>query len=209
MLKSKNSFEEIKNYNSKKEDLEEELKVGRNKSSKPMLWVSMISMVMFFAGLTSAYVISMRRDDWVTFELPDAFYISTILIILSSITITISQKLLKKDKRELSIVFLLITFLLGITFIWQQYAGFEDLRNAGLFFTGPTSTVSTSFIIGITFIHVLHLLVGVLVLLVVIYNHFKYRYKSDDLLGFELGAIFWHFVDVLWIYLFFFFYFIR
>ena len=195
--------------NINKEDLEEELKVGRNKSAKPMLWVSMISMVMFFAGLTSAYVISMRRDDWVTFELPDAFYSSTILIILSSITITISQKLLKKDKRELSIVFLLITFLLGITFIWQQYAGFEDLRNAGLFFTGPTSTVSTSFIIGISLMHAVHVFAGIIVLLVVIYNHFKYRYKSDDLLGFELGAIFWHFVDVLWIYLFFFFYFIR
>tara|TARA_B110000967_G_scaffold62452_1_gene64175 strand:+ start:329 stop:919 length:591 start_codon:yes stop_codon:yes gene_type:complete len=195
--------------NINKEDLEEELKVGRNKSAKPMLWVSMISMVMFFAGLTSAYVISMRRDDWVTFELPDAFYGSTILIILSSITITISQKLLKKDKRELSIVFLLITFLLGITFIWQQYAGFEDLRNAGLFFTGPTSTVSTSFIIGISLMHAVHVFAGIIVLLVVIYNHFKYRYKSDDLLGFELGAIFWHFVDVLWIYLFFFFYFIR
>jgi cytochrome c oxidase subunit 3 len=195
--------------NINKEDLEEELKVGRNKSAKPMLWVSMISMVMFFAGLTSAYVISMRRDDWVTFELPDAFYISTILIILSSITITISQKLLTKDKRELSIVFLLITFLLGITFIWQQYAGFEDLRNAGLFFTGPTSTVSTSFIIGISLMHAVHVFAGIIVLLVVIYNHFKYRYKSDDLLGLELGAIFWHFVDVLWIYLFFFFYFIR
>ncbi|MBT4679096.1 MAG: heme-copper oxidase subunit III [Flavobacterium sp.] len=195
--------------NINKEDLEEELKVGRNKSAKPMLWVSMISMVMFFAGLTSAYVISMRRDDWVTFELPDAFYISTILIILSSITITISQKLLKKDKRELSIVFLLITFLLGVAFIWQQYAGFEDLRNAGLFFTGPTSTVSTSFIIGISLMHAVHVFAGIIVLLVVIYNHFKYRYKSDDLLGLELGAIFWHFVDVLWIYLFFFFYFIR
>ena len=195
--------------NINKEDLEEELKVGRNKSAKPMLWVSMISMVMFFAGLTSAYVISMRRDDWVTFELPDAFYISTILIILSSITITISQKLLTKDKRELSIVFLLITFLLGVAFIWQQYAGFEDLRNAGLFFTGPTSTVSTSFIIGISLMHAVHVFAGIIVLLVVIYNHFKYRYKSDDLLGFELGAIFWHFVDVLWIYLFFFFYFIR
>lgn len=190
-------------------DLEKELTAGRKKSAKPMLWVSMISMVMFFAGLTSAYVISMRRDDWVTFDLPDAFYISTLLIILSSITISISQRFIKKNKREKSIVFLLITFALGIAFVWQQYAGFEDLRNAGLFFTGPTSTVSTSFIIGITLMHAFHVFAGIVVLLVVIYNHFKYKYKSDDLLGFELGAIFWHFVDVLWIYLFFFFYFIR
>ena len=174
-----------------------------------MLWVSMISMVMFFAGLTSAYVISMRRDDWVTFELPNAFYISTLLIILSSISIGMSQRFIKKDKRELSIVLLLITFALGIAFVWQQYAGFEDLRNAGLFFTGPTSTVSTSFIIGITLMHAFHVFAGIIVLLVVIYNHFKYKYTSDDLLGFELGAIFWHFIDVLWIYLFFFFYFIR
>jgi len=195
--------------NISEKDLEKELIIGRKKSAKPMLWVSMISMVMFFAGLTSAYVISMRRDDWVTFELPDAFYISTVLIILSSITISISQKLIKKEKRELSIAFLLITFALGIAFVWQQYAGFEDLRSAGLFFTGPTSTVSTSFIIGITLMHALHVFAGIIVLLVVIYNHFNHKYTSDDLLGFELGAIFWHFIDVLWIYLFFFFYFIR
>ena len=195
--------------NISEKDLEKEFTIGRKKSAKPMLWVSMISMVMFFAGLTSAYVISMRRDDWVTFELPDAFYISTVLIILSSVTISISQRLIKKEKRELSIAFLLITFALGIAFVWQQYAGFEDLRSAGLFFTGPTSTVSTSFIIGITLMHALHVFAGIIVLLVVIYNHFNHKYTSDDLLGFELGAIFWHFVDVLWIYLFFFFYFIR
>ena len=195
--------------NISEKDLEKELTVGRKKSAKPMLWVSMISMVMFFAGLTSAYVISMKRDDWVTFELPNAFYISTLLIILSSISIGMSQRFIKKDKRELSIVLLLITFALGIAFVWQQYAGFEDLRNAGLFFTGPTSTVSTSFIIGITLMHAFHVFAGIIVLLVVIYNHFNHKYTSDDLLGFELGAIFWHFVDVLWIYLFFFFYFIR
>ncbi|MGB1169548.1 MAG: cytochrome c oxidase subunit 3 [Flavobacteriaceae bacterium] len=195
--------------NISEKDLEKELTVGRKKSAKPMLWVSMISMVMFFAGLTSAYVISMKRDDWVTFELPNAFYISTLLIVLSSITIGVSQNLIKKGKRELSIVFLLITFVLGVGFMWQQYAGFEQLRNAGLFFTGPSSTVSTSFIIGISLMHAFHVIAGILVLLVVIYNHFKYKYTSDDLLGFELGAIFWHFVDVLWIYLFFFFYFIR
>ena len=195
--------------NISEKDLEKEFTIGRKKSAKPMLWVSMISMVMFFAGLTSAYVISMRRDDWVTFELPDAFYISTVLIILSSITISISQRLIKKEKRELSIAFLLITFALGIAFVWQQYAGFEDFRSAGLFFTGPTSTVSTSFIIGITLMHALHVFAGIIVLLVVIYNHFNHKYTSDDLLGFELGAIFWHFIDVLWIYLFFFFYFIR
>jgi cytochrome c oxidase subunit 3 len=191
------------------ETLQEELKVAKKKSAKPMLWVSMISMVMFFAGLTSAYVISMKRDDWVSFDLPQAFYISTFLIVASSITIFLAQNFLKNDKRQLSLTFVVVTLVLGIGFVWQQYVGFNQLKSVGLFFTGPESTVSTSFIIGITFMHVLHLLAGLLVLLVVIYNHFKYKYKSDNMLGFELGAIFWHFVDILWIYLFFFFYFIR
>jgi len=193
----------------KEQTLQEELSVAKKKSLKPMLWVSMISMVMFFAGLTSAYVISMNRDDWVTFDLPLAFYTSTAFIVASSITLLLSQKFLKEDKRQLSLVLVVLTFVLGAGFVWQQYVGFNQLKNAGLFFTGPESTVSTSFIIGITFMHVLHLIAGLIVLFVVIYNHFKYKYKSDNMLGFELGAIFWHFVDVLWIYLFFFFYFIR
>ncbi len=189
--------------------VDEELKIGRKKSAKPMLWVSMISMVMFFAGLTSAYVISMERDDWVTFDLPQAFYVSTFLIIASSISLFLSQKLLKKGQRSASLGLLVLTLALGLGFVWQQYVGFQELRSIGLFFTGPNSTVSTSFIIGITFMHVIHVLAGVIVLFVVIYNHFKYKYTPTDLLGFELGAIFWHFVDLLWIYLFFFFYFIR
>ena len=189
--------------------LEQEYKVAQRKSAKPMLWVAMISMVMFFAGLTSAYVISMKRDDWVDFDLPQAFFISTGLIVLSSITLFLSQSFLKKDKRQLSLILLVVTLALGLGFIWQQYVGFNQLKSVGLFFTGPESTVSTSFIIGITFMHILHIFAGVVVLFVVIYNHFKYKYKPNDLLGFELGAIFWHFVDLLWIYLFFFFYFIR
>ncbi|WP_445747628.1 cytochrome c oxidase subunit 3 [Polaribacter sp.] len=189
--------------------LQNEYVAAKQKSAKPMLWISMISMVMFFAGLTSAYVISMKREDWVSFDLPNAFYISTLLIVLSSVLLILSQHFLKNDKRQLSLLLALITLFLGIGFVWQQYVGFNELKSVGLFFTGPESTVSTSFIIGITFMHVLHLLAGIVVLFVVIYNHFKYKYKPNDLLGFELGAIFWHFVDVLWIYLILFFYFIR
>ena len=193
----------------KEQTLNQEYIVAKKKSAKPMLWVSMISMVMFFAGLTSAYVISMKREDWVAFDLPEAFYISTILIVASSITLLLSQRFLKQDKRQLSLIMVVVTLLLGIGFVWQQYVGFNQLKSIGLFFTGPESTVSTSFIIGISFMHVLHIMAGLVVLFVVIYNHFKYKYKSDDMLGFELGAIFWHFVDLLWIYLFLFFSFIK
>ena len=189
--------------------VQEELRVAKRKSAKPMLWVSMISMVMFFAGLTSAYIISQKREDWVSFDLPKAFYISTVLIVLSSLTLILSQKALKRDKIFNSLLFLLITFALGVGFVWYQYVGFNQLKEIGLYFTGPQSTVSTSFVIGITFLHVLHLLAGVIVLLVVIYNHFKKKYSSTNMLGFELGAIFWHFVDLLWILLFLFFKFYK
>lgn len=192
-----------------KEIVNEELKVAKNKSAKPMLWVSMISMVMFFAGLTSAYVISMNREDWVSFDLPNAFYTSTFCIVLSSITLFGSRYFLKKEKHTPSLLLLISTFVLGVLFVWQQYIGFLELKSVGLYFTGPQSTVSTSFIIGVTFMHVLHLLAGIIVLIVVIYNHFKFRYTSQNMLGFELGAIFWHFVDILWIYLFLFFSFIK
>ena len=193
----------------RQESLQTELTTAKRKSAKPMLWVSMISMTMFFAGLTSAYVVSRKREDWVSFDLPMAFYISTVLIIASSLTFIIAGNFLKKDNLKTSFLMLIITSILGVAFIYYQYDGFIQLRNSGLFFTGPNSTVSTSFIIGITFMHVLHLIAGLIVLLVVIYNHFKSKYNPSEMLGFELGAIFWHFVGVLWIYLFFFFYFIR
>ena len=99
-----------------------------------MLWVSMISMVMFFAGLTSAYVISMRRDDWVSFELPQAFYVSTFLIVLSSITLQFSQYFIKTNKRQLSLVLVVLTFLLGVGFIWQQYVGFQSIEKYRIIF---------------------------------------------------------------------------
>ena len=193
----------------RKQAVDQELREGRKRSAKPMLWVSLISMVMFFAGLTSAYVISMKRDDWVSFDLPSAFYTSTFLIVASSITIFIAQKLLRKNKNTLSLVFLVGTLVLGTLFVWFQWIGFNELKASGLYFTGKGSTVSTSFLIGITLMHVLHLIAGIITLLVVLVNHLRNKYNSDNMLGFELGSIFWHFVDVLWIYLFFFFYFIR
>ena len=189
--------------------LQQELQTAKRKTAKPMLWVSIISMIMFFAGLTSAYVISMKREDWVSFDLPDAFYTSTIVIVLSSITLIIAKRLIKQNKLGLSLAFTVITLMLGLAFVWFQYVGFSELKSIGLYFTGTEGRVSASFIIGITFMHVLHLLAGIIVLLVLLVKQIQKKYTSSDLLGFELGAIFWHFVDILWIYLLLFLLFIR
>ena len=192
-----------------KQTLEQEYKTAKQKSAKPMLWVSMISMTMMFAGLTSAYVVSRKRSDWVSFDLPAAFYTSTILIILSSITFMLAKYFIKKDNRNLTTINLVLTLILGIGFVFFQFEGFKELFNAGLVFAGAQSTVKSSFIYGITLAHMAHIAAGLIVLLVVLYNHLNKKYSATNSLGLELGAIFWHFVDILWIYLFLFFYLVR
>jgi cytochrome c oxidase subunit 3 len=192
-----------------RQPLEQEYKIAKRKSAKPMLWVSMISMTMMFAGLTSAYVVSRKRSDWVSFDLPSAFYISTVLIVLSSITFMLAKHYIKKDNRRLTTLNLFSTLLFGCSFVFAQFEGFNELFNEGFVFAGAQSTVKSSFIYGITLAHLAHIFAGLIVLLVVIYNHLTKKYSATNSLGLELGAIFWHFVDILWIYLFFFFYLVR
>lgn len=192
-----------------KQTLEQEYKQAKRKSAKPMLWVSMISMTMMFAGLTSAYVVSRKRSDWVSFDLPSAFYTSTILIVLSSITFMLAKRFIQKNNRQMTTLFLGTTMLLGLGFVFFQFEGFNEMFNAGYVFAGAESTVKSSFIYGITLAHLAHILAGVIVLTVVLINQFRNKYSASNYLGLELGAIFWHFVDVLWIYLFLFFYLVR
>jgi cytochrome c oxidase subunit 3 len=192
-----------------KELIEQELKKSQRKSAKPMLWISMISMTMMFAGLTSAYVVSRSRTDWVSFNLPNAFNISTTLIVLSSFTFLMAKRFIKKENQQLTTLFLIATLLLGLGFVYFQFDGFSQLYQEGLYFAGNQSTVKSSFIYGIAIAHLVHVFAGIIVLIVVLFNQLSKKYSASNYLGLELGAIFWHFVDILWVYLFFFFYFIR
>jgi cytochrome c oxidase subunit 3 len=175
-----------------------------------MLWFGIISLVMSFAGLTSAYVISKSRKDWLTdFEIPQSFYISLIVIIVSSFTFHFAKKSIQKNENKLGMSFLLITLLLGVSFIYLQFAGFSEIIANGYFFTGSESSITTSFIYLVVLMHLAHIFVALICLLVVIYNHYKQKYQNGKTLGIELAATFWHFVDILWIYLFLFLYFVR
>jgi cytochrome c oxidase subunit 3 len=184
-------------------------KIGRAK--KTMLWFAMISMTMTFAGLTSAYLVSSSRPDWLKdFELPPMLLWSTIAIALSSFSIHFAKKAIQNNERKKGMIMLLVTLALGITFVVFQFEGFSYMTNKfGYNFTGPTSNVVISFIYILVSLHLAHLFSGFIVLLVVIYNHYKQRYKQGQTLGLELGVMFWHFLDFLWLYLFFFFYFVR
>ncbi len=185
-----------------------EEKTGRAK--KMMLWFGVISLIMSFGGLTSAFIVSSQREDWLTdFKLPPAFTISLIVIIISSITFILAKRALKQEKRSQVSLFLILTLVLGIVFIVSQFLGFNEIIELGYNFTGPTSNITMSYIFLIAFVHILHIAVGLICLLFVIYNHFKQKYTSEKMLGFELTATFWHFVDILWVYLFFFLYFMS
>ena len=185
-----------------------EHKVGRAK--KMMLWFGIISMIMMFAGITSAYVVSKSRPDWLSdFELPASMYWSTLIIILSSITLYLGGKFIAEAESKKATILLLGTLALGLAFVFLQFQSFSEIIAAGYYFTGSESTITTSFIYVVIVAHLAHLTAGLIVLLVLIYNHFKQRYFPGQMLGFELGATFWHFLDALWVYLFVFLYFFR
>lgn len=187
----------------------QEHKEKHARSMKLLLWFSMISMIMVFAGLTSAYVVSKSRIDWKSFEMPVAFMFSTAAMLLSSLTFHFAKKATEKDKRNATTWLLLTTLVLGILFVILQFEGFKELISLGFHPTGPTSTVTTSFLYIVVVVHLAHLAGGLISILVVIYNHFKQKYNSSQTLGLELGAMFWHFLDFLWLYLFLFLYFFK
>ena len=180
------------------------------RAKKMMLWFGIISLIMSFAGWTSAIIVSSSRPDWLRdYELPSAFLISTIIIVLSSVTMWLANRSMKSSKAKQTTIWLLTTLVLGLIFIYNQFIGFGQIIADGYNFTGPTSNVTMSFIFLIAFVHILHVVVGLICLLVVIYNHFKQKYSSQDMLGLELAGTFWHFIDILWVYLFLFLNFFR
>ena len=182
-----------------------------NRAKKMMLWFGMLGMFMTFAGLASAIFVSKTRPDWISdFTIPPALVWSTIVIVISSVTAHFAKSLIKKGNSSLGGVLLLLTLALGLAFVYFQFSGFAYLvEELGINVTGPTSNVTASFLYVMVFLHLLHLFSGLIVLLVVIYNHFKQRYSNGKTLGLELGVGFWHFLDFLWVFLFLFFYFFR
>ncbi len=187
-----------------------EIEEKKAKTYKMMLWFAMISMAMVFAGLTSAYVVSKSRPDWITdFVLPIAFVWSTVIVIFSSLTFHGAQISISKGNKKMTTILLLVTLVLGVGFVISQFIGFDQVIASGYRFTGEASTITTSFIYIVVLVHLAHLFGGVIALLVTISKQLQNKYSSEDYLGIELSAMFWHFLGFLWGYLFLFFYFFK
>src|SRR5690606_28115749 len=138
-----------------------------------------------------------------------AFLYSTIVIIISSITYILAKKAIKDGNSQRCTIFLLTTLVLGIGFIVLQFYGFSQMVGKGYYFTGPTSNITTSYIFLIAVVHIAHVIAGLISVSVVIFNQLRHKYSPTNMLGLELGATFWHFLDLLWVYLILFFFFFR
>lgn len=180
-------------------------KLRREKVGKPLLWIALISIIMFFAGLTSAVVVRMSDGNWMNFEMPQMFLYSSIIIFLSSISMHYSLVLAKKDRAEMVKIPSLITLGLGILFIITQILGYRELISEGIYFTGPGHNDSASYVYLISAVHLLHLLGGMIALAIVVFHAIKASYNSKNLLGLQLCSTYWHFLGGLWIYLYVFF----
>ncbi len=178
-----------------------------------MLWIGMASILMAFVGLTSGYIVSrsalMAENRWLQFALPYEFYVATAVIVLSSLTMIWAKGAVKRNDLSQLKTGLTITLLLGFAFAFLQFFGWKSMIDKGLFFTGVESSTSVSWVYVITVLHWLHVIAGLIVLMVSLHQARIGAYKKDDHQGLDLAAIFWHFLDGLWVYLLLFMAFIR
>ena len=166
---------------------------------KILLWIAMVSMIMMFAGLTSGYIVRQAESNWQVFELPPIFYVSTALILLSSISMQWAFSAIKKDNFQQLTIGLVITLGLGLAFAFTQFMSWSNLVENGIFFTGNPSG---SFLYVLTGLHLLHLAGGMIFLMFVTTRSIQGKYSSTDYLPVDLCTTFWHFLDGLWVYLF-------
>ena len=178
------------------------MNTAKNKALKQLLWVGMGSIAMFFAGLTSAYIVRKAEGNWVDFILPEWFVYSTIVIVISSLLLIIATKRIKKNKEIFALI--LSVFLLGGLFTYLQINGWKELTSMGVYLTGEGSNVAGSFLYVLTLSHLVHLAGGLIALFVAAIHVKTKKYTSESFLGLEITAIYWHFLSILWLYLFFF-----
>lgn len=173
------------------------------------LWVGIGSIIMMFAGLTSAYIVKRSQANWEMLEIPSVFWISTVTILLSSLTMYLSVKSFGERNMPRYRTMLILTAILGAVFLVMQIMGFMQYANMDIRLVGAGSNASHSFVLAIAGLHGLHVLGGVVALTIIALKAVSSRTKSYNNVPVEVIATYWHFVDILWIYLILFFNWMR
>jgi cytochrome c oxidase subunit 3 len=187
----------------------EEKALVRQKTAKSLLWVGITSIIMMFIGFTSAYIVRQEEGQWLVFDLPNKFHLSTLFIVLSSLTMYWATRSASNNQTSNVRNGLLLTLILGIGFTVSQFMAWSDLREMGVFFAGKDSNASGSYLYVISGLHLAHLFIGILSLIYTFARSLRGAYSSNNKLGLEICALYWHFLDILWVYLFFFLLYIR
>ena len=182
---------------------------GRIHPYKFTMWVAIGSIIMMFAGLTSAYIVKRSQTGWVMLDIPMAFWFSTVVILASSATIHLAVRASRERDMPRYRKWMVVTALLGTLFIVLQAKGFMDLRGQDIRLVGAGSNASHSFLLAIAGLHGLHVLGGVTALLVIAWRVVRSRTRSYSSVPAEVVSTYWHFVDALWIYLILFFNWMR
>jgi len=174
------------------------------------LWLFVVSIIMIFAALTSAYIVRQAEGNWLDFDLPTIFWPSTIVLLVSSITMHLAYYNAKKNATKITNLFLYLTAILGSAFLVMQFLGWKDLVNRpklngvdlNVYFAGPQSNPAGSFLYVLSGLHGFHIICGLVFLLIVVIQSIKGKVNSNSILSIELCTTFWHFLDALWLYLF-------
>jgi cytochrome c oxidase subunit 3 len=162
------------------------------------LWVAIGSIVMMFAGLTSAFIVKSNQSTWVPVEMPRMFWFSTAVIIASSITMQMALRSFKQRNMQLYRLLIGATLLLGVAFIAMQWLGFQQLWAQHITFQGGGAGQFLYVIFGL---HALHVAGGIVALLVMFIKAYTSKTKLYSAVPAEVASIYWHFVDLLWLYL--------
>lgn len=163
------------------------------------LWVAIGSIIMMFAGLTSAYIVKSGGAGWHEVRTPSVFWVSTAVLIASSITIQSALRSFKQKAMPTFRTLMVVTLMLGIAFMVLQYIGFTWLWERGVKFEG--SSGAGQFLYVIFGLHALHVLGGIVALVIVSLRQYFGRVRTYSSTPIEIMSTYWHFVDVLWIYL--------
>lgn len=178
-------------------------------SHKFFLWAAMGSICMMFAAFTSAYIVKRNQSQWLDFDLPKVFWYSTLVIVLSSIAVHLALKKIRASDINKYKLLIAATAVLGVLFCVLQFFGFSELSDSGIQLFGAGSNAAASFLGVIVGFHVLHVLAGVIAILIISFRSLSNKKNNISVVTIEMMSTYWHFVDVLWIYLFVFFMWIR
>jgi|SRR5215218_6829427 len=162
------------------------------------LWIAMASIIMMFAGLTSAYIVKSNTPNWETIDTPQLFIYSTLCLLASSLTVQLALRAFKQRDMGRYRALLITTAVLGLAFVVLQYFGFRWMWAHGVSFKGAGQGQFLYVIVGL---HALHVIGGIVALVIMgIQAYFGSR-RNYNSIPVEVAATYWHFVDALWLYL--------